>query len=98
MGEPVLIDEVARRLVADSERRVEIVYTGLREGEKLHEVLFSGGEVGRTLSHPRISHVGVPALPPGLLPVMAGRATDEDVIARIRKACATLPSEWAQAR
>jgi len=33
MGEPVRIADVAHQLVARSERRVEIVYTGLRPGE-----------------------------------------------------------------
>ena len=29
---------------------IDIVYTGLREGEKLHEELFGDGEVGRRFS------------------------------------------------
>ena len=44
MGEPVRIVDVARRLIAESEQEIDIVYTGLRPGEKLHEVLFSGDE------------------------------------------------------
>ena len=39
MGEPVRIADVARRLVDEADRTIEIVYTGLRPGEKLHEVL-----------------------------------------------------------
>ena len=40
MGEPVRIDDVARRLIAQTRPTpIEIVYTGLRPGEKLHEVL-----------------------------------------------------------
>ena len=62
MGEPVRIDDVARRLVAQSERPIEIVYTGLRPGEKLHEVLFGDGEVDDRPRHPLISHVAVPPL------------------------------------
>ena len=46
MGEPVRIDDVARRLAAQAPRPIEIVYTGLRPGEKLHEVLF-GARRGR---------------------------------------------------
>jgi FlaA1/EpsC-like NDP-sugar epimerase len=64
MGEPVRIVDVARRLIAESEREIDIVYTGLRPGEKLHEVLFSGDERGSTSSHPLISRVEVPALDP----------------------------------
>jgi FlaA1/EpsC-like NDP-sugar epimerase len=62
MGEPVRIDDVARRLAAQAERPVEIVYTGLRPGEKLHEVLFGQGEVDCRPMHPLISHVIVPTI------------------------------------
>ena len=64
MGEPVKIVDVARRLVAEADRSIEIVYTGLRPGEKLHEVLFSDGERDERPHHPLISHCAVPALSP----------------------------------
>ncbi|MBK5224750.1 MAG: polysaccharide biosynthesis protein [Acidimicrobiia bacterium] len=64
MGEPVSIDQVARRLIARAKRPVRIVYTGLRPGEKLHEVLLSEGEVDRRPVHPLISHVEVPVIDP----------------------------------
>jgi FlaA1/EpsC-like NDP-sugar epimerase len=35
MGEPVAIADVARRLIRASGKDVEIVYIGLRPGEKL---------------------------------------------------------------
>lgn len=60
MGEPVRIADVARHLIAQAKRQVEIVYTGLRPGEKLHEELFGDGEVGERTVHPLISHVEVP--------------------------------------
>ena len=46
MGEPVRIADVARHLDAQLSRRddVEITYTGLRPGEKLHEELFGDDE------------------------------------------------------
>jgi len=62
MGEPVKIDDVARRLAAEAERHVEIVYTGLRPGEKLHEVLLGADEIDRRPAHPFISHVSVPTM------------------------------------
>jgi len=64
MGMPIPILDVARRLIAQSRRDVEIVFTGLRPGEKLHEVLFSDTEAGAPTSHPLISHVSVPPLNP----------------------------------
>jgi FlaA1/EpsC-like NDP-sugar epimerase len=62
MGRPVRIDDVARRLASEAKRPIEIVYTGLRPGEKLHETLFGSNEVDVRTDHPMISHVGVPRL------------------------------------
>jgi FlaA1/EpsC-like NDP-sugar epimerase len=62
MGEPVRIADVARRLVAQASRPVEIVFTGLRPGEKLHEVLLGADEADERPAHPLISHVPVPPL------------------------------------
>lgn len=64
MGEPVRIADLARRLIAECDRPVEIVYTGLRPGEKMHEVLFSPDEQPEVSQHPLISTVEVPAMSP----------------------------------
>jgi len=64
MGEPVRIADVAHRLANTSPRRVDIVYTGLRPGEKLHEVLLGRDEADVRPVHPLISHVAVAALHP----------------------------------
>ena len=64
MGEPVRIADLARRLIAEYDRPVEIVFTGLRPGEKLHEVLFSPDEQPELSEHPLISSVDVPAMSP----------------------------------
>lgn len=58
MGEPVRIQYLAEQMIRLSGREpgrdIEIVYTGLRPGEKLFEELFySSEELGRT-PHPRI--------------------------------------------
>lgn len=68
MGVPVRINDLAERLIREGDRRVDIVYTGLRSGEKLHEVLFAADERDSRPCHPRISHVPVPALSPRHLP------------------------------
>jgi FlaA1/EpsC-like NDP-sugar epimerase len=57
MGEPVRIADVAQRLVEAAARDVEIVYTGLRPGEKMHEVLFGVREHGERREHPLIWHL-----------------------------------------
>ncbi|MDQ2677542.1 MAG: polysaccharide biosynthesis protein [Actinomycetota bacterium] len=64
MGEPVRIADLARRLVKESGKRIEVVYTGLRPGEKLHEVLFAPEERAAVSEHPLISWVDVPAMSP----------------------------------
>ncbi len=62
MGEPVRIADVAHRLADQVDRPVPIAYTGLRPGEKLHEVLLGAGEFDDRPRHPLISHVPVPPL------------------------------------
>jgi FlaA1/EpsC-like NDP-sugar epimerase len=64
MGEEVRIDDVARRLIARSGKDVDIVYTGLRTGEKLREELLGDGEEDRRPNHPLITQAMVPALDP----------------------------------
>ncbi|WP_229734732.1 polysaccharide biosynthesis protein, partial [Cellulomonas carbonis] len=57
MGEPVRIVDIARSLVAMSNQNTEIVYTGLREGEKLDEELFGDYEGTVIRIHDKISRV-----------------------------------------
>lgn len=64
MGDPVRIVDVARRMIRESGRHIDIVYTGLRRGEKMHEVLFSQAEESVPTQHPLISRVQVPAADP----------------------------------
>lgn len=70
MGEPIKILDVAKRMIAQSGKDVQIIFTGLRPGEKMHEVLMSDDEVGETRDHPLIMHVAVPPLSPEDLPPM----------------------------
>ncbi len=64
MGKPVVIAEVARLMAARSTRRIGIEFTGLRPGEKLHEVLLAHDEVDVRPTHELISQVPVPPLAP----------------------------------
>lgn len=55
MGKPVKIADLAKRLIQNSGRRdVEIVYTGLRDGEKLYEEVLYKGEKEVATDHPKI--------------------------------------------
>ncbi len=60
MGEPIRIDDVARQLAKESLTPIDIVYTGLRHGEKLHEQLFGAEEVDVEDVHPMIKSAIVP--------------------------------------
>ena len=64
MGEPVRIADIARRLAAGAPHPVDIVFTGLRPGEKLDEDLLGQGEVGNRPHHPLIRHAQVTQLSP----------------------------------
>jgi FlaA1/EpsC-like NDP-sugar epimerase len=93
MGEPVRIADMARRLVASTGRELDIVYTGLRPGEKLSEDLLGDCEADLRPCHPLISQVPVPALDPaeiaGLDPDVAPGALRQ-VLARYAGAPARL--------
>ena len=81
MGEPVRIADIARRLAAHSPHPVDIVYTGLRPGEKLAEDLLGDDEIDYRPHHPLIRHAQVKPIDPGELSdlVMNG---DDDALRR----------------
>ncbi|AWW29861.1 polysaccharide biosynthesis protein [Echinicola strongylocentroti] len=61
MGEPVKILELAKKMIQLSDKKIEkdikIVFTGLREGEKLHEELVCHAERIQVTHHPKIQVV-----------------------------------------
>ncbi len=64
MGEAVKILDVAQRMIAMSGKDIDIVFTGLRPGEKMHEDLIGVGEDDSRPLHPKISHTSVAPLDP----------------------------------
>lgn len=64
MGEPVSIVSVAEQLTDLGGKPVDIIFTGLRQGEKPHEQPFSIGEGDERPHHPLISHVHAPPFAP----------------------------------
>jgi FlaA1/EpsC-like NDP-sugar epimerase len=64
MGKPVRIADIARRLAAQSAHPVDIVYTGLRPGEKLAEDLLGNDEPDHRPRHPLVRHAQVKPLGP----------------------------------
>lgn len=64
MGQPIRILDVAKQMIEMSGRHdVSIAFTGLRDGEKMHEELMGESEGRRTTTHPLIEAVNVPPLP-----------------------------------
>jgi FlaA1/EpsC-like NDP-sugar epimerase len=84
MGEPVRIADVARRIAESAGRHIQIVYTGLRPGEKLAEVLLGPGEPDHRPSHPLISQAPVPPLDGAVLSLLDPSSPREDLIAVLR--------------
>jgi dTDP-glucose 4,6-dehydratase len=63
MGEQVKIVDVATTLIRMSGRKdIDIIYTGLRPGEKITEDLFSMYEDRRATTNPLVTSVDVPEL------------------------------------
>lgn len=88
MGDPVRIADIAARMAARSDRHIEIVYTGLRPGEKLHEVLIGAHEHPSASAHPLISQVQVEPIAPSVLDVLHG-VDGPELIDRLADLCRT---------
>lgn len=89
MGTPVRILDVAEQMIEMSGEDISIEITGLKPGEKLHEVLFTQTEADERPVHPLVSHVLVPRAHPGSLasPRTSDRVAAIDVM---RRACASM--------
>ena len=60
MGEPVRIADLAERMIKMSgAKNVQVVYSGLRDGEKLYEELLNDMEVTKPTHHPKIKIASV---------------------------------------
>ncbi|MGN9843378.1 polysaccharide biosynthesis protein [Nonomuraea sp. H19] len=77
VGKPVRIADIARQMIEASGKPIEIVYTGLQPGEKLHEDLLGKDERDERPSHPLIIQVAVPPMAPDELDPIAWYLSDE---------------------
>jgi len=90
MGEPVRIVDLARQMIRlsgfEPDEDVEIVFTGLRPGEKLHEQLVSAEEEVTATYHDRIKVVrsSVPPLVDTWLPPLQACMERRDVGGTVR--------------
>ena len=89
MGEQIRIADLARRMVAAASSRVEIVFTGLRPGEKLTEDLLGAGEVDHRPRHPLVRQVPVPPLEPAEVTRLSELADPDEVRSALARIAAT---------
>jgi len=89
MGKPFSVDALAKELVRRSGKEVDIVYTGLRPGEKLcEELVLTDGELLPT-AHPRIFKAKEKSTEPLQLQQLYGAKSEE-----IKKLLAALLPEY----
>lgn len=82
MGEPAKIQEIATTLIdLSGSKGIEIVYTGLRPGEKMSEELFTPGEDIQATAPELVNSVGVPPM-------------DSDAVAVLRNPSPAASAEW----
>lgn len=95
MGEPVKITNLARQMIDFYEpgKAVEIVFTGLRPGEKLHERLFDDDELPEASGHEKIYRVNTMSWGQfrilAMLPLLFEKARAED-----KEAIRGLLADW----
>jgi FlaA1/EpsC-like NDP-sugar epimerase len=93
MGEPVRILDLAKqmiRLSGKDESEIPIVFTGVRPGEKIHEVLWNDGELVGPTSHPKIMKAARPLIDQDWLDEsiaelerLADEGTDAELVAKL---------------
>ena len=81
MGEQVPIIDVARQMIQRSGRDIDVVFTGIRPGEKLEEQLIDPHETSTRQRHPLISHCRVPPL---TLPELAEVTAHDVTVGRMQ--------------
>jgi FlaA1/EpsC-like NDP-sugar epimerase len=87
MGDQVRITDLARRLIEQADAPVEIVFTGLRDGEKVQEVLVGRTEVSEPTSHGLINRVAVPPLGLSALPRLDRSMGEGALLMELRNLC-----------
>jgi FlaA1/EpsC-like NDP-sugar epimerase len=85
-GQPLLIAELARRMIAAGRKDVPIVFTVPRPGEKLDEALILPGESDAGPASPHLRQVLSPAVPDlgRRLPALAAAVTARNLAAMLR--------------
>src|SRR5699024_9518598 len=93
MGTPVRIYDVAKQMIEQSGHDINIVFTGLKPGEKLHEVLFAQGEPDDRTEHQLISRVGVRNVSIGEVAGLTSALPDETLVENMQFLCRMMSPE-----
>jgi FlaA1/EpsC-like NDP-sugar epimerase len=83
MGKPVRILDVAQLFIENAKHPIDLVFTGLKPGEKLHEARLGVGEIDRRPIHPLISHVPVPGVASPDVLSLPVRGDNETIVAAL---------------
>ena len=93
MGTPVRIMDVARQMIEQSGQDIDIVVTGLKPGEKLHEVLFGSEELDHRPVHPLVSHVLVPPIEASESFQSVAQSSANELITAMQSQCRSMSDE-----
>lgn len=99
MGEPVKIIDLARQMIREAglepEKDISIVFTGLREGDKMTEQLMSAREISEPTSDPRLRRVCCPSISPTKFDTAISELAESvrlrDLCALVKAVCQLVP-------
>jgi FlaA1/EpsC-like NDP-sugar epimerase len=107
MGEQIKVVDLARNMIVLAglvpDKDIQIVFTGLRPGEKLYEELFEDSVQVESTTHPKIHRaVGIP-VPVGelsewveSLPTMLPKSDEEELLQDLKRLVPSFQSELSQ--
>ena len=87
MGKPVRILDVAERMIAQSQKKIEIKFSSLRVGEKIDEDRLGVGEDDRRPFHKLISHTNVPMMRIQDIEIDVDKCENQQLLDLFRELC-----------
>ena len=87
MGKPVRILDVAERMIAQSQKKIEIKFSSLRMGEKIDEDRLGVGEDDRRPFHKLISHTNVPTMRIQEIEIDVDKCENQQLVDLLKELC-----------
>ena len=87
MGKPVRILDVAERMIAQSQKKIEIKFSSLRVGEKIDEDRLGVGEDDRRPFHKLISHTNVPMMRIQDIEIDVDKCENQQLVDLLKELC-----------